>query len=149
MENAFSFAMTKEFLSLANFPAILVGGLVYFGIGFLWYSVLFRDSWKAEIERSGIKIPAPTEVNVPVMMGKTLLGNILVSLGMAFLNYHAGVNNALAGAKIGLLAAALLGIPLMLINYNWQGHSLKLLLIDGSYAVAGMIACGILTGAWR
>jgi len=125
--------------------AVLVGAIVYFFFGSLWYQVLFRKLWARE---SGIKMDnPPTGAALGKMMFKSFLGNLLSAIGVAMLIGYAHGGDAMRCAKIGALAGLTIAGGALWINYNWHSKSVTLWVIDAGYFMIGCGLAGWIIGA--
>lgn len=118
----------------------IIGGLAAFALGFAWYTALFGKVWQAE---TGIT-DEQAQQGMGITHGGALLMMIFLSFGINFIiNLHALEEQTFThGAFHGAMAAVSYAVPLMVINYLYQKKSLKLMLIDGIYAIAFMALSG-------
>ena len=112
----------------------VIGGLAAFLLGFAWYTALFGKAWQAE---TGITDEQAQE-GMALTHGLSFLMMIIISFGINFvINMHEPADQTFVhGAFHGLLACAMFALPLVVIHYLYQKKSLKLILIDGGYALA-------------
>jgi hypothetical protein len=112
----------------------VLGGLAAFLLGFAWYTALFGKAWQAE---TGITDEQAQEGMV-MTHGLSLLMMIIISYGINYvINLHESADQTFVhGAFHGILSCVLYGLPLLVVHYLYQKKSLKLLLIDGGYALA-------------
>jgi hypothetical protein len=120
-----------------NWLAIVIGTVVFFAIGALWYGLLFGKAWQRE---TGVT-EAPKGSGMLRTMGGTLLAEFVVvlTLGHMFDFLEPG-NHAKMMIATGLGLAVM--TPAIAINYLHQRKSLKLFLIDASHFIVGMAAVG-------
>lgn len=145
----FSMAMTKEFLSTLNILAVLVSTILFFGLGFVWYSMLFGKAWVEELKKHGVTIKDPDQSGMIKAFAVSIICSFLIAFGMAFIDYHAGVATWMAGLKMGIAISVFLGLPIIGLGFNWEGKSMKLFMIDASYTTAGIILSAVICGVWR
>jgi hypothetical protein len=144
--------MLKEFCSHANWLAIIVAAVVYFIIGALWYSLLFRKPWMA-----GHNIQMPTEPEavakmkkqMPVTMIIGFVMNVVMAIvvGVCVMRFGSGFS-CMAGIKLGLLLSAIAVIPL-LMSHMYMMKPLKVWTIDGGYHVVGITVISIIISVWH
>ena len=108
--------MLNQFLSHANWLALIVAAIVYFALGSLWFSVLFGKQWMA---LNNIPEPTPQakEEMKKMMLGmmiKTLIMALVLSVSIGILAMALGLTNYMAGIKLGLLLSAIGAIPLVM-----------------------------------
>lgn len=112
--------------------SVIVGSVVYFGVGALWYSVLFGKPWQ---KLKGIS-DGETQ-NEMKAMGISLLGTIVNVVAIHLLLEVARPQNWAAALVYGLL----LGVPVIMTGLNNTvygkdeevGDRARLNLIDFSY----------------
>jgi hypothetical protein len=141
--------MLSSFLSHANFLSILVAAIAYFALGSLWYSVLFGKIWMAEMEKSGVNLKDPEKKGMTLKMIQTFLLNFVTAFSTAYLVFVSGVNNWLAGFKLGLLCGIGFAAAGIAIAFTWESRSIKLIVIDSGYAVFGIGICGVILSVWH
>jgi len=119
-----------------NWPAVILGTVVAFGAGWLWYGKLFTTVWM-----TGSKLTEADRDPVPV------LAMILQLVGLFLLALVIGVTattDALGTAILAILAASVL----IMSGDSFSRKSAAATAIDGGYAIlagALMILCqGIL-----
>lgn len=125
----------------------VIGGIAAFMLGFAWYTVLFGKAWQAE---TGIT-DEQAQSGMGITHGGALLMMIIISYGInTMINYHDIESQTFVhGAFHGATMMLGMGIPLMVINYLYQKKSIKLMLIDGTYAVAFSALSGAVMAALK
>jgi hypothetical protein len=122
--------------------AILVAAVAGFGVGAVWYSVLFGKAW---IEARGLteeQIRAGGG-NPAVLFGLTFLLDLL----MAFVLDH--VLGTYGSTSLGTAAMVAGGtalgfvIPAMAVNYLFQQATMKHFLIDAGHWLAVFLVMGV------
>ena len=122
-----------------NWLAIVVGTIVFFAIGAVWYSALFARPWQREVGLSTEQLTGGR--NIMLVMGTCLALEFVVvlMLGHLFARIQpADHAKMMMATGFGLAIMA----PAIGINYLYQRRSLKLFLIDAGYFVVGMAAVG-------
>src|SRR5947199_7006385 len=107
--------MMLQLLSFINYWAILVSAIVYWVLGSLWFSVLFKNSWGTLIGKHGIKLSKPRKKTMIVKMVSTLILNFIVALGVAFFVYALGSANLAAAIVLGLIVGIFFSAATMAI----------------------------------
>ena len=132
-----------------SYTAIAVATLASFFIGFLWYSVLFRNAWAKEM---GMKMDQrPT----PGMLVGSLIMNLVGCFLLAFVFAHntaawsfvPGIDKMGTGAMIANAAIfTWLGffVPVDINTVAWEGKSWKLFFINTSYHFAMVLVAAII-----
>jgi len=141
--------MLSHFLSSTNFLAVGVAGLVYWLLGALWFSVLFGKTWGAELEKHGVKVQESTKGQMAAKFFQTLVLNIVVAYGAAFLVYACTITTWMTGLKVGVFAGVCFSAATLGIGYTWEGRSVKLFLIDSGYPVLGITVSTVILALWR
>ena len=123
-----------------NWVAVVLGTVVFFAVGAIWYSALFAKPWQREVGLSDEQLKAGA--NIPLIMGTCLLLEFVVvlMLGHLFARIQpADHAKMMMATGFGLAIMA----PAIGINYLYQRKSLKLFLIDAGHFVVGMTAVGL------
>jgi hypothetical protein len=132
-----------------NYLAVLVGGIAYFFLGYLWYQFLFGKVWAKGLGMN------PDMANTPEMkatMMKLLpwsfLGNLGASLFVALLvSYAHAHGDPMRAAKVGAVAGLGIAGSSMWMHYNWLQKSKASWAIDVGYAMIGCGLAGCIIGA--
>ena len=123
-----------------NWVAVVLGTVVFFAVGAIWYSALFAKPWQREVGLSDEQLKAGA--NIPLIMGACLLLEFVVvlMLGHLFARIQpADHAKMMMATGFGLAIMA----PAIGINYLYQRKSLKLFLIDAGNFVVGMTEVGL------
>jgi len=123
-----------------NWLAVVLGTIVFFFVGAVWYSALFGKLWQRELGMSDEQLKAG--LNMPLIMGTCFVLEFIVVLTLghlfAFLQPPDHVKMMMAtGFGLAIMS------PAIGINYLYQRKSLKLFLIDAGHFVVGMAAVGL------
>jgi len=132
-----------------NYLAVLVGGIIIFALGGLWYSLLFAKPWMKlhgktaeDFGKSGQKAGAAPYVLVFVC-------GLISSFVMAFLFHIFRIEDVPNGVHIAALFWFGFTGPAMLANAMFSFRPWKLWLIDATYYLVAYMAVGALHGAWH
>jgi fatty acid desaturase len=89
-----------QILHHVNFLAVLVGGVVIFLLGGLWYSpVLFTKKWTALIGKTEEEMKAAaSSSSMPAMYIAAFLSGLVIALALAVILGHFGQPSPLKGA---------------------------------------------------
>jgi sterol desaturase/sphingolipid hydroxylase (fatty acid hydroxylase superfamily) len=142
--------MLNQFLSHANWLAVIVAAIAYFALGSIWFSMLFGKQWMA---LNNIPEPTPEskeqmkKMMMPMML-KTLVMSLVLAFAIAFLATAIRVHSSVPGIKLGLLVSAIGVIPLLMADLYLM-KPLKLWFIDAGYHVLGMILISIIVSIWQ
>ncbi len=134
-----------------NYLAVLVAAIASMAVGFVWYGVLFRNSWMSLMgytpeSMRGMKMTANKAYAIQFIASLVLayvLSGFVDTSGVA-----AGVVNAGSGiatgfwAWLGFIAPVTLGVVL------WENKPWKLWFINASHYLAMLLVMGAIIGAW-
>ena len=135
-----------------NWLAIAVSAVAYFILGAIWFNPkVFGTAWM-----QGHGITAPTEEDkkrMPMIMISTF---ILCFIGAITLGYFVEVFRFYqvnwrwySGVKVGLVGGlGFTGVGIAM-NYMYTKKSIKLIIIDSSYHIVGMMISGVIMSVWR
>ena len=143
--------MLQAFFSHANWLAIATAAVTYFILGALWFSALFGKPWMA-----GHKISMPTDeaekakmkAQMPMLMIKTFLMNIIVALGIGLVVYATSTRDCMHGIKWGLLLSGFAAVPIAM-NHMYLMKGIKLTMIDAGYHVVSITLMTIIITVWH
>jgi hypothetical protein len=142
--------MLNQFLSTANWLAIIVAALAFFALGSLWFSVLFGKQWLAF---NGIPEPTPDKkeemkkLMMPMML-KTLVMSLVLAFLIGFLGYAIGIHQCMPGIKLGLALGVIAVIPLIMGDMYLMKPT-KLWFIDAGYHLIGIVLMSIIISVWQ
>lgn len=138
--------MHAEFFSHFNWLAVLAGGLAYFFLGSIWYTVLFGKKWR-EYNAVFLKQPDAKKGAAGIMVISALL-MLVCSLGLEILAKRFVIFGWSGGLKLGLLTGICFAATAVHISYVYEKRPLGLHLINGLYNVAGNIVAAIIVCCW-
>ena len=136
-----------------NWLAIFAGAVTCFFLGFLWYGVLFLDTWAAgngleldkvakTMSRNGLDIPmssAPMVINIIVIL--------FSSWFMHWLQNKTGGRSLNNGLSLGIMIGIVMFLGIMSGNL-FAANPISLTIVDGSYTFITWILLGLIIGAW-
>lgn len=143
--------LLKEFCSHANWLAIGVAAIVYYVLGMLWYSVLFKKAW---MEGHQMKVPtaademAAMKKKMPMMMIMGFLTNVLAAVMVGMFVMALGSVHCVPGIKLGLALSAIAIVPLIM-SHIYMMKPLKVWFIDGGYHLIGITLMTIIISVWH
>jgi biotin transporter BioY len=129
-----------------NWLAIICAAVVYWILGWLWYSVLFGKIWVAGLEQHGVKLEKGGMA--PKMIG-TFIANLVAAVIMMRLIARTGIVDLAHGLKLGAGVGAGFSATAITIQYLWESKPFKVWLIDASYHFFGCILLGAILSAWH
>src|SRR5688572_27968160 len=122
-----------------NFSAVIIGTIVYYIIGFLWYTKLFGELWRSETGSPADPRPGP--VALIGQLGSTFL----YTLGIAIVMKLSGLPDAGGGVFACAFVAVCFAVPINSGNLFFTGKR-KLFLLDVSERLIGSIVVGLILG---
>ncbi len=142
--------MLNNFLSHANWLAIVVAAIAYFALGSIWFSMLFGKQWMA---LNNIPEPTPEKKDemkkmMLPMMVKTFVMGAVIAIAIGILAMALSVVRCVPGIKLGLLLSAVGVIPLVMADMYLM-KPLKLWFIDAGYHVIGITLMSIIISVWH
>ncbi len=127
-----------------NVGAVIIASVLYYFIGFLWYSVFFRKTWIAE---TNIVQPENNK-SVGLALGGQFLSTMLYTFGLAILFSVVGARDVMSCILTGLDFSLFIIIPMNSGTIFFHNKK-KLFLIDVSERIVGTLMIAILLGLWR
>ena len=129
-----------------NYLAVLVCGVLYFLLGWLWYGVLFGQRWMA---LEGITMTHEAGSAVAEQFIISFLLGLLMAYVLAHVCVWANAKTAARGAAVGvMLWIGFIG-PVAYTTNIYEGRPKMLFAINNFYPLAGLWLMGLLLGAWK
>jgi Protein of unknown function (DUF1761) len=138
--------MHTEILNHINWLAVLVGGLAYFLLGFIWYTVLFGKKWRSY--NAAVMNDPNAKKGAGAIMFLSLVLMIVCALGLEIIAKRYGIFGWSGGLKLGLLTGICFSATAIHISYIYEKRPLGLHLINGLYNVAGNVVAAIVVCLW-
>ncbi|MDD4052153.1 MAG: DUF1761 domain-containing protein [candidate division Zixibacteria bacterium] len=133
--------------SCVNYWAVVVGAVVYFILGALWYSKgLFGKSWMQNIGKTEDQLKAAFS---PWKLVWTFIGSFLAAYGLARVMSWIPEASVSTGIMVGILAGVCFVFAPMSINDTMESRPCKLTSVNILYHMVGFVLMGIIIGAWR
>lgn len=142
--------MLNQFLSQANWLAIIVAAIAYFVLGSVWFSLLFGKQWMA---LNNIPEPTPEKkeemksLMLPMMIQSLVMG-LVIAVVIGILSSALSINQCVPGIKLGLALSAIGIIPLIMADMYLM-KPLKLWFIDAGYHILGITLMSIIIAVWH
>lgn len=127
-----------------NYAGIIVGAIVLFVWGAIWFTAL-GSVWLAATGRT--KDELMLYGFWPFVIA--FLAGILVSYCFDNMLWHYESGNAAKGAQVGLLTGICIFVAMLLNLYSFEARSVMLMLLDAGYGVIGFVLTGAAVGAMR
>ncbi len=132
--------------SNVSYIAFAVSVLVYFGIGGIWFSVLFG---KSLVKLAGVKLTMEYRQNMSNILGTTFFINIIICFATAYMVHIANHDGFGAALRLGLI----LGIGFMAapfaMSYMYDQRPAKLNMIDAGYHAVSIAVITLILSLWR
>ena len=132
------------FFADINYIAVFVSAIVYYFIGFIWYTLLFGKVWAKE---TGVSMEGQTQPQIWPMIGQ-FISTLLYTLGVAiFLRFY-GTYGITGGIFISALITVFFVLPMNSGNLFFTGKK-KLFLLDVCERALGSLVIGVILGVWK
>jgi hypothetical protein len=142
--------MSLDALGQLNWIAVIVGGVLYFALGALWYSpMLFARPWQAAI---GWDPDRASPAMNPMSYLVPLIGYVVMAAAVGLLAIATDTDTIAEGVVLGLVVGIGLSLmhafvsatfdPNLKQKWTWFG-------ITGTYNLIGMLIVAILVAVWR
>jgi len=125
-----------------NYSAVIVATLVYYVIGFLWYTKLFGETWRKETGASSEAKPGPAS-----LIGQ-FASTFLYVFGIAIVLKLSGLPGVGGGLFAGVFVTIFFAMSINSGNLFFLGKR-KLYVIDVCERAFGSLVVGIILGFWR
>lgn len=132
--------MSDPLVFNVSWLAVALGAVALFVLGGIWYTVLFGKAYRTEL---GVPEDGPGPGD---SLLKPLIGQLITSVVMALLlAWFIGAASIGTGALAGLGAGLLVGAAVTQL-YQFEGRSIRHLLINVGYFLVGFTGVGALIG---
>ena len=127
-----------------KYMAVALAALISFLLGFVWYGLLFGETWAAA---AGVPMEQGQQQMLLPMMGEYVI-TFLRAFGIACIMKLAGNSDISGGFRTGIFVSIFFIITSQAGVWFWQGK-LNLFLIDGSIQCISAIVMGMIIGFWE
>ena len=139
--------MNTEVFNHLNWLAIFVGGIAYFFVGSIWYTVLFGKKWQSY---NAVLMNVPNaKKGIAGTMILSLILMIVCTLGLEIIAKRYDIFGWTGGLKLGLLTGICFAATAVHISYLYEKRPLGLHLINGLYNIVGNIVAAIIVCCWN
>ena len=142
--------MSFDVLGELNWLAVIVGAVIYFALGALWYSpVLFARPWQRSIGWDPERTPpemSPTTYVVP------FLGYVVMAVAVGLLAAALDSDTLGEGIVLGLVLGVGLSLMHTMIDANFDPNKPEpwtWFAINGSYHAIGLLIVSVIVSIWR
>jgi hypothetical protein len=134
-------------LPTIHWLAVLVTGVVYMVIGFIWYSMrIVGTPWSHMI---GMTEDEMRKGANPLMVVLTFVLALVAGVALAVVVRSVGATTALGGLKAGLLVAVGFVLTTFGSEYIFSRRPFKLYLITAGYQAVAIVVNAIILAVWR
>lgn len=134
-------------MSRVNPAAVVVSGLVFWFIQAGWYTA-FRQPYIDALNITPEQMKAAAEHPSPLPYVTALLSNILIAYVISIVMRQSGAVAVSRGIIVALVLWGGIVMTTLATMYSFAQRPTALLLINGGSCLLGMLACGIICGAW-
>ena len=128
-----------------NHLAVVVSVILHQALGFLWYAVLFGNSWCAGLSRS----PGDINQTDPLPYLLDMAGWLLASYVMAWLIQKTNTEGPVKGALLGAVLWLGFAVPALVPHYAFAGLKPVVMVIDTANVLVAFVVTGTILAAWR
>lgn len=136
--------MEMDLLRGINYPAVVVSTIVYYVLGFLWYTVFFGDIWRRE---TGVAEKGPSKPPASSLVGQ-FISTLLYSFGIAIFLKWNGSHGITDAIFVTVVLTIFFIIPVNSGNLFFTGKK-KLFLLDVCERALGSFIVAIIIGIWN
>lgn len=142
--------MSFDALGQLNWLAVIVGGVIYFALGALWYSpVLFGRQWQRSIGWD--PEATPPEMN-PMTYVVPFAAYLVMALAVGLLAAATATDTIGEGVVLGLVAGIGLSLMHTMVDASFdpnKPHPWTWFAINGSYHAIGLMVVAVIVAAWQ
>lgn len=129
--------------------AVLLATIIFYFIGFAWYSVLFQDIWLAASGMTLAETEAMAQAQGSMMFVWGLVLTLAQALGLLWVINLAGAKRLPACLKTAFWLFVMIAAPLMAYACLYAGYSLSGILVDYGYILIGYFVSAAIYAAFR
>jgi hypothetical protein len=134
-------------MSRVNPAAVVVSGLVFWFIQAGWYTA-FSQPYMDALGITPEQMKAATEHPSLLPYVTALLADILVAYVISIVMRQSGAVAVSRGIIVALVLWGGIVMTTLATMYSFEQRPTTLLAINGGSSLIGMLACGIISGAW-
>lgn len=141
--------MSFDVLGQLNWLAVIVGALIYFALGALWYSpVLFARPWQRSIGWD--PEATPPEMN-PMTYVVPFFAYLVMAVAVGMIAAAVGSDSLADGIVLGLVLGVGLSLMHTLVDANFDPNKPQpwtWFAINGSYHALGLLIVSAIVSIW-
>lgn len=135
-----------------NYLAVVIAAVAGFGVGALWYSVLFSKAWMEAMGTTEAEIRAGRDGRPPmpfaILLGASLVGNLIMAAVLSAILHSLGAATVGGGLIAGFLVWLGFVITVMGVNNAFGMRKPMLTAIDGGHWLVVLLVMGAIIGAF-
>jgi hypothetical protein len=137
-------------LSTINWLAVIVGAVIYFAIGALWYSpVLFAKAWQRSIGWDPEQPPPEMRVTTYLV---PLIGYLVMAIGTGLLAAATGTDTLQEGVVLGLVLGIGFAAAHTLVDATFDPNKPQpwtWFAITAAYNAIGLLIVAVIVAVWQ
>ena len=141
--------MSFDVLGQLNWLAVIVGAVIYFALGALWYSpVLFARPWQRSIGSDPERTPAEMK---PMTYVVPFFAYLVMALAVGMIVAAVGSDSLADGIVLGLVLGVGLSLMHTLVDANFDPNKPQpwtWFAINGSYHALGLLIVSVIVSIW-
>ena len=132
-----------------NWLALIVAALSTFGVGFIWYGLVFKNAW---IAVTGMTEEKQQQGSMPLIFGLSLVFAFIAAcflFGFVWHDDQPEFHTFQHGMFHGVLLALFIVLPTLGTNAMYEQRGWKYILINVGYWVVSFAIMGGILNIWR
>jgi hypothetical protein len=133
-----------------NWLAVIVGALIYFALGALWYSPAFLGrQWQRSIGWDPERTPPEMQITTYLV---PFLAYLVMAIAVGLLAAATGTDELVEGVVLGLVTGVGLNLMHTLVDATFdpgKPEPWTWFAINGSYHTIGLIIVAVIVAIWR
>jgi hypothetical protein len=129
-----------------NYIAIVIAAVAGFGVGALWYTLLFQKPWMAAMGIDEEKMRAGGPDATPFIVAA--VGQLVMAFVFSAFLHSLGAATLGGGLAVGFFAWLGFVITSMAVNNGFGGRNMMVTVIDGGHWLTVLLVMGLIIGAF-
>ena len=142
--------MSFEFLGQLNWLAVIVGAVIYFALGALWYTpAVFGRRWMRSIGWDPERTPPQSN---PLTYAVPAAAYLVMAIAVGLLAAATGTDTLGEGIVLGLVVGVGLSLMHTLVDATFDPNKPEpwtWFAINGTYHTIGLIIVAVIVAVWR
>jgi hypothetical protein len=128
-----------------SYIAIVIAALAAFGVGAIWYGLLFSKPWLAAMGKTEAEVRANA---TPIPYVVSIVANLVIATVLSALMHSLGQVSIAGGAWLGFLMWVGFILTTMAVNNGFGQQKPALLAIDSGHWLVVLLVTGLVLGAF-